>query len=97
MNKYVFRADESARAASLYAAVKTYVGDSNAKKLRKDTSEHKKRDSSSPSDQKMRESFSLSDQRMKETNGNTEDENIDNGNISTDRSGAGSASDQVNI
>ena len=65
--------------------------------MRKDTSEHKKQDSSSPSDQKMRESFSLSDQRMKETNGNTEDENIDNGNISTDRYDAASAGDEVNI
>ena len=97
MNRNIFRADESARAASLYEAVKTYVGDSNVRHLRRETSEHKKRESSSQSDQKMRESFSLSDQRMKETNGNTEDENIDNGNISTDRSETGSASDEVNI
>ena len=36
-------------------------------------------------------------ERMKETNGNTEDENIDNGNISTDRTDTGSPSDEVNI
>ena len=77
--------------------MKTYVGDSNVRHLRRETSEHKKRESSSPSDQKMRESFSLSDERMKEANGNTEDENIDNGNISTDKSDAASASDEVNI
>ena len=45
----------------------------------------------------MRESFSQSDQRIKERNGNTEDENIDNGNISTARSETESASDEVNI
>ena len=45
----------------------------------------------------MRESFSHSDQRIKETNGNAEDENIDNGNISTDRSETESPSDEVHI
>ena len=84
--------------------MKTYVGDDN----RLDTSEQIKRETTSPSktnmressslsDQKMRESFSHSDQRIKETNGNAEDENIDNGNISTDRSETESASDEVNI
>ena len=51
----------------------------------------------SVSDQKTRESFSQSDHRIKETNGKTEDENIDNGNISTDRTETESASDEVNI
>ena len=103
------RADESARAASLYKAVKTYVGDRNIKNIRLDTPEEqlnckstlpsgkKIQESFSSGDQKMRESFSHSDQRIKETNGNAEDENIDNGNISTDRSETESASDEVNI
>ena len=76
--------DESARAASLYKAVKTYVGDGNIRNLK--TTEHKKRgttssrevkmgESSSSSDQKMSESFSQSDHRIKETNEKTEDEN----------------------
>ena len=88
----------------MYQAVKTYVGDGNIRNHRLDASEQKKRnttshlqESSSLSDQKMRESFSQSDQRIKETNGNTEDENIDNGNISTDRYETESASDEVNI
>ena len=92
----------------MYEAVKTYVGDGNVRNHRQDISEEKKRESISPSenkmrdssslnDQKMRESFSQSDQRIKETNGNTEDENIDNGNISTDRTETGSPSDEVNI
>ena len=45
----------------------------------------------------MRESFSPGEQRLRETNGNTEDENIDNGNISTDRTETASGSDEVNI
>jgi hypothetical protein len=105
---FLLRADESARAASLYEAVKTYVGDGNVRNHRWDSSEQKKRESISPSenkmlessslsDQKMRESFSQSDQKIKETNGNTEDENIDNGNVSTDRTETGSPSDEVNI
>ena len=88
--------------------MKTYVGDGNIRIHRQDTGVQKKRESSWPSDKKMRESFSLSDHKMresfsqsdhriKETNGNTEDENIDNGNISTDRTETGSASDEVNI
>ena len=86
--------------------MKTYVGDGNIRNLK--TTEHKKRgiaspseikmqESSSSSDQKMRGSFSQSGQRIKETNGNTEDENIDNGNISTDRSETESPSDEVHI
>ena len=54
-------------------------------------------ESFSLSDQKIRESFSQTDQRIKVTNVNTEDENIDNGSISTDRSETESASDEVNI
>ena len=88
--------------------MKTYVGDGNVINHRLDTSEQKKREPISPSEkkmrqsssvsyQKMRESFSKSYQRIKETNGNTEDENIDNGNISTDRTETGSPSDEVNI
>ena len=61
------------------------------------TSGKKIQESFSLSDQNMRESFSQSDQRIKEPNGNTEHENIDNGNISTDRSETESASDKVNI
>ena len=102
------RADESARAASLYKAVSTYVGDGNIRNLRMEASDQQKSESTSTSgkkiqesfslsDQNMRESFSQSDQRIKEPNGNTEDENIDNGNISTDRSETESASDEVNI
>ena len=84
--------------------MKKYVGVN----IKLDTSEQKKRDtilsseknmqdSSSSSDHTMRESFSQSVQRIKETNVNTEDENIDNGNISTDRSETESPSDEVNI
>ena len=47
------RADESARAASLYEAVKTYVGDINKRNNRLDASEQKKRESTS--ENKMRE------------------------------------------
>ena len=72
--------------------MKTYVGDGNH---RLGLSEQKK--SSSLSDKKMRESFSHSEKRLEETNGNTEDENFENGNISTDRTDTGSASDEVNI
>ena len=91
----IFRADESARAASLYEAVKTYVGDGNIRNHRLGLSEQKK--SSSQSDKKMRESFSHSENILEETNGNTEDENFENGNISTDRTDTESASDAVNI
>ena len=87
--------------------MKAYVGDGNGNH-RLDKYEQKKKDriqqsnvrireSSSLSDQKIRESFSQSDQRIKETNMNIEDENIENGNISTDRSETESASDEVNI
>ena len=53
--------------------------------------------SSSSSDHKTRESFSQSDQRIKESNGNTEDDTNDNGNISTKRSETESPYDEVNI
>ena len=87
--------------------MKIYVDDGNIKN--QNTTKQKKREmntinteikmqeSSSLSDQKMRHLFSQRDHGLKEPNGNTEDENIDNGNISTDRTETGSASDEVNI
>ena len=98
------RAEESARAASLYEAVKTYVGDGqnrnnsqNAPAGQTGQSENKLQESFSLSDHNMRESVSPGEQRLRETNDNTEDENIDNGNISTDRSETASGRDEVNI
>ena len=60
------RVNESARAASLYEAVKTYVGDGNITNHRLGISEQKKRYTTSPSENNMRESSSLSDQKMRE-------------------------------
>ena len=45
----------------------------------------------------MRESSSQNYHRIKETNRNAEDDNIDNGNISTDRTDIGSPSGELNI
>ena len=75
--------------------MKTYVGDGNIRNHRLGLSEQKK--SSSLGDKKMTESFSHSENRVEETNGNTENDNFDNGNISTDRTDTESASDGVNI
>ena len=75
--------------------MKTYVGDGNIRNHSLGLSEQKKL--SSHSDKKMRESLSHSENRLEETNGNTEDENFNNGNLSTDRTDTESGSDGVNI
>ena len=77
--------------------IKNLVNTEQKKRETTTTSEIKMRESSSLSDQKMRHSFSQSEHGIKETNGNTEEENIDNGNISTDITETESASDEVNI
>ena len=67
---------------------------------RKTTSKGKKLvgESFSLSDNKMRDSVSQSENRLREVNDNTEDENMENGNIiSTDKSDTGCSSDEVNI
>ena len=87
--------------------MKIYVGDGNSRFISLDTSDRKKKpspqngnnvqESVSISDHKMRESFSQHEQRQEESTGTTEDENIDNGNISTEGTETASGSDEVNI